>query len=86
MFQDYSINFLSLVVLQCNAINIFSHTAVLKNSEDSGQVLLKETLFLFSLAFLLNDETIFRNYIRGCIISISPKNRSLSQMKRKMNF
>ena len=86
MFHDYSINFLSLVVLQCDAMNIISLTGVLKNSEDSGQALLKETFFIFSLAFLLNDQTIFRNYIRDYIISIPPKNRSLSQMKRKINL
>ena len=33
VFQDYSINFLNLIVLQCDAINVFSHTGVLKNPE-----------------------------------------------------
>ena len=97
MFQEYSINFLNLVVLQCDAMNIFSHgvlTGVLKNvfkknllvlkknifSPECRKIpravdkpMLKETLFIFSLAFLLHIETIFRNCIRGCITSISPK-------------
>ena len=86
MFQDYFINFLNQVVLQCDAMNIFSHTGMLKNREGIGQALLKETLFMFSLAFLLNIEVIFRNFIRGCIRSIPAKNRSLPQMKGKMNL
>ena len=59
--SDYSINFLNLVVLQYDAMNVFSHTGVLKNPEHSGQALMSETLFI--LAFLLNIETIFRNYV-----------------------
>ena len=47
VFQHYFINFLPLVVVQCDAINVFSHTGVLKNPEVSGQALLKETLFIF---------------------------------------
>ena len=42
--------------------------------------------FCFSLAFLHNIETIFRNYIRGCITSIPPKNKWLSLMKGKINL
>ena len=67
MFQDYSINFLNLVVLQYDAMNAFSNTGMLKNIKGTGQALLKETFFIFSLALLLNIKTIFRNYIRGCI-------------------
>ena len=41
------INFVDLhvVVLQCDAINVFSHTVVLKYPKVSEQALLKETLF-----------------------------------------
>ena len=49
MFRDYSINFLNLVVLQCDALNVFSHTGVLKNPEGNEQALLKETLFIFGI-------------------------------------
>ena len=75
MFQDYSIKFLNLVVLQCDAMNVFSHTGVLDNPKSSGQTLLKETLFIFPLTFLLNIEAIFRNYVRGCITSIPAKKK-----------
>ena len=56
VFQDYWINFLKLVVLQCFAMNVFSHTGVLKNPKGSGQALLKETLFIFHLHFYLTSK------------------------------
>ena len=86
MFQDYFINFLNLAVLQCDAMNVFSHTGLLTNPKGSGQALLKDTLFILSLASLLNIEAIFRNHIRGCISSIPAKNRSVSQIKGKMSL
>ena len=57
---------------------------MLKNLECSGQTLLKEILFIFSLAFYLISKPFLETILRGCIASIPPKNRSLSQMKRKM--
>ena len=67
-------------------MNVFSHTGVLKNPKGCGQALLKETLYIFPLIFLLDIEAIFRNYVRGCITSISAKNGSLSQMKGKASL
>ena len=57
-----------------------------EKSREQWKALLKETLFIFALAFLLSVETIFGNYTRGGITSILPKNRSLSQIKGKMNL
>ena len=42
--------------------------------------------FIFSLAFLLHLNTTFRNFTRGYFTSIYTYNRSLSQMKGKMNL
>ena len=53
VFQNYTVNFVNLVVLQCDAMNVFSHTEVLKNPESSGQALLKETLFVFPWHFYI---------------------------------
>ena len=61
----YSINFLNRVVLHFNVMNVFLHTGALKSPKGSGQALLKEILFIFTLAFLFTIEAIFRNYIRG---------------------
>ena len=63
MFQDYSINFLNLAVLQCDAINIFSHTGLLTNPKGSGQALVKDTLFILALAFLLNIEAFLKIFL-----------------------
>ena len=54
-------------------MNVFSHTEVQENSKGSGQALLRETIFVFSLTYLFNIEIIFRNYVSGCITNIPPK-------------
>ena len=73
MFQDYFIHFCNDIVYQCNAMNVLSHTEVLKNLEGREQNLLKRTLFIFRHAFLIKIKGIFGVYLRVYIADTSQK-------------
>ena len=50
--------FLYLVVLRCDAMNVFPLIAMWKNPGDWKQVLVKKVLFIFQHTLALNIETI----------------------------